>query len=336
MGPEETTLICAIQQFVSQIEASRSKNTAKTYKNGMNAFLEMISDQKNLEPSDLDKIPIRQFDETCVNDFSQYLKLYSPTTETLYINVLKNFLEFLAAENILNLNLNRVKMLIKRRTRKPGVRLPQFPEEDIRAVLDYAATLPSKLCETDSERLINFRDSAFLITLADTGLRIHEICALRLGDINWKTKKAVIIGKGNKEAIIRFSDRSVMAMRSYLSLRSEIGEKYNFSRTALPLFARHDKGAAGKTLPISTKTGRMIVSDRVIESLGDEAAGTITPHSFRHFFVTTVLQATGNLKIAQEFARHTNIAVTQRYSHLANEELDDTYDAIFGQDPKRL
>jgi site-specific recombinase XerD len=45
--------------------------------------------------------------------------------------------------------------------------------------------------------------------------------------------------------------------------------------------------------------------------------------------VTTVLHETGNLKIAQEFARHTNIAVTQRYTHLANDELDDTYQKIF-------
>lgn len=335
MDHEETTLLTVIQKFIRQIEASRSKNTAKTYQNGMNAFLEMVREQGKIESDELEQIKMNQFDETCVNDFSQYLKLYSPTTETLYINVLKNFLEFLAAENILNLNLNRVKMLIKRRTRKPGVRLPQFPEEDIRAVLDYAATLPSKLCETDMDRLINARDSAFLLTLADTGLRIHEICALRLGDINWKTKKAVIIGKGNKEAIIRFSDRSIAAMRSYLALRSDTGEKHQLSRTALPLFARHDKGAGGKALPISTKTGRTIVSDRVAECLGSEAVGTITPHSFRHFFVTTVLQATGNLKIAQEFARHTNIAVTQRYSHLANEELDDTYDSIFSQNSRQ-
>jgi len=73
----------------------------------------------------------------------------------------------------------------------------------------------------------------------------------------------------------------------------------------------------------------LIVSESVSECLGKDAVGTITPHSFRHYFVTTVLHETGNLKIAQEFARHTNIAVTQRYTHLANDELDDTYQKIF-------
>jgi len=60
--------------------------------------------------------------------------------------------------------------------------------------------------------------------------------------------------------------------------------------------------------------------------------GTITPHSFRHYFVTRVLQASGNLKLAQELARHRNIAVTQRYAHLSDNELDQGYFEIFEED----
>jgi integrase/recombinase XerC len=68
----------------------------------------------------------------------------------------------------------------------------------------------------------------------------------------------------------------------------------------------------------------------VKESLGKEAIGTITPHSFRHYFVTTVLRGSGgNLKLAQELARHKNISVTQRYAHLSNDELDRGYYEIF-------
>ena len=63
--------------------------------------------------------------------------------------------------------------------------------------------------------------------------------------------------------------------------------------------------------------------------LGAEAEGTITPHSFRHYFVTTVLQGSGNLKLAQELARHKNIAVTQRYAHLSDDELDRGYEDVF-------
>ena len=86
-----------------------------------------------------------------------------------------------------------------------------------------------------------------------------------------------------------------------------------------------------KILPITTKTGRLIVSERVKECLGKEAVGTITPHSFRHYFVTNVLKKTGNMKVAQEFARHSSVTVTQRYTHLSNEELDQKYKKIFNE-----
>ena len=62
------------------------------------------------------------------------------------------------------------------------------------------------------------------------------------------------------------------------------------------------------------------------------AVGTITPHSFRHYFVTTVLRASGNMKLAQELARHSSIAITQRYAHLSDDELDRGYDDIFNSE----
>jgi site-specific recombinase XerC len=77
--------------------------------------------------------------------------------------------------------------------------------------------------------------------------------------------------------------------------------------------------------PVTTETGRNIVEGRVKEALGTAAAGTITPHSFRHYFVTIVLRASGNLKVAQALARHSNISTTSLYAHLADDELDKVY-----------
>ena len=55
------------------------------------------------------------------------------------------------------------------------------------------------------------RDRAFLLTLADTGLRVHEACNMRRGDIDWNEGRAVIIGKGDKQAVVRFSTRKYKA-----------------------------------------------------------------------------------------------------------------------------
>jgi site-specific recombinase XerD len=82
-------------------------------------------------------------------------------------------------------------------------------------------------------------------------------------------------------------------------------------------------------MPMTTKTGRIIVTQRVKECIGKGYEGKITPHSFRHYFVTNVLRKTGNIKIAQEFARHSSVTVTERYAHLSDGELDKSYDKIF-------
>jgi integrase/recombinase XerC len=185
------------------------------------------------------------------------------------------------------------------------------------------------LSDNPAERLRALRDRAFLITLADTGLRVHEACNLRRGDIDWNEGRAVIIGKGDKQAVVRFSNRSLSALKEYLTERSLLDGGSGRPLSSLPLFARHDKGAGKKVKPITTTTGRNIVSERVQQALGKNAEGRITPHSFRHYFVTTVLRASGNLKLAQELARHASIQVTQRYAHLSDDELDKGYHEIF-------
>jgi integrase len=163
-------------------------------------------------------------------------------------------------------------------------------------------------------------------------LRVHEACNLRRGDIDWNEGRAIIIGKGDKQAVIRFSTRSMDALKEYLSARSKLDGASGRPLQSLPLFTRHDKGAGKKIKSMTTATGRNIVDDRVREALGDESEGKITPHSFRHYFVTTVLRASGNLKLAQELARHANISVTQRYAHISDDELDKGYFEIFEKD----
>ena len=190
-------------------------------------------------------------------------------------------------------------------------------------------TIPEGDEELSSAKLRAYRDRAFLLTLADTGLRVHEACKLRRGDIDWNEGRAVVIGKGDKQAVVRFTSRALQSIKDYLSQRATLDGNSGKQLSSLPLFARHDKGAGKKVKPMTPTTGRNIVKERVDQFLGKEMVGKITPHSFRHYFVTSVLRGTGNLRYAQELARHTNIQVTQRYTHLSNDELDKAYYEVF-------
>ena len=239
------------------------------------------------------------------------------------------FFEYLSAERLCEINLPRLRLLIRQRARKPGQRLPQFPYTNIEKVLEYANNIAKQVEDDPVDHLINMRDRAFLFTLADTGLRVHEACGLRRGDVDWNEGRALIIGKGNQQAVIRFSLRSMAALKDYLSIRASFDGASGRNLASLPLFARHDRGAGKKIKPITTTTGRNIVDHRVGQALGQEFIGSITPHSFRHYFVTVILRSSGNLKLAQELARHKNITVTQRYAHLSNDELDKGYYDIF-------
>jgi integrase/recombinase XerC len=329
---KKTSIARVINAYIDTVTSARSINTGRTYHNAMTAFQIMLSEH-NQPP---ETTPISNLPEEALSWFITALKVYSPTTERLYLTALTGFYEYLSAERLCEINLPRVRLLIRQRARKPGQRLPQFPYNNIEIILEYATIIAHKAEEDESQTLINLRDCAFLLTLADTGLRVHEACALRRGDIDWNEGRAIIIGKGNQQAVVRFSTRSLKAVRDYLSVRAIIDGASGRTLSSLPLFARHDRGAGKKVKPITTTTGRNIVTQRVQEALGPEALGTITPHSFRHYFVTVVLRASGNLKLAQELARHKNIAVTQRYAHLSDDELDKGYWEIFEDKKTKL
>jgi integrase/recombinase XerC len=337
---EIVTIKRAMQQFIDNVNLARSKNTADTYGFAMRAFSALLADNK----IDIETVPVAELSEDAIGWFAAWLKDHSPATERLYLQAASGFYEFLAAERLLSPNLPRLKLLVRQRSRRTGQRLPQFPREAIEKVLAYIQAPPSPTEEdvavedderrqpkdtSETERLRWLRDRAFLVTLADTGLRVHEACNLRRGDMDWNEGRAIIIGKGDKQAVIRFSKRSMAALKDYLSARGKLDGSAGRPLQSLPLFARHDKGAGKKVKSMTTATGRNIVDERVREALGDESEGKITPHSFRHYFVTTVLRASGNLKLAQELARHANISVTQRYAHISDDELDKGYFEIF-------
>jgi integrase/recombinase XerC len=320
-----STISSVIKDYLEVVKLARSQNTALTYGKALKEFKKVLVKAK-IDP---ETSPASTLTEDLVSRFAMHLKSFSPATEQLYVRAIARFYKYLAAERLADINLPRMDLLIEQRTRKPGIRLPQFPTNEIERVLEFVSDITNISAEPEIERLRAMRDRAFLITLADTGLRVHEACNLRRGDLDWNEGRAIIIGKGDKQAVVRFTTRAMRALKDYLSMRAELDGGSGKQLTALPLFARHDKGTGKKIKPITPTTGRNIVAERVQQALGDKAEGHITPHSFRHYFVSSILRASGNLKLAQALARHENIQITQRYAHINDDELDKGYYEIF-------
>jgi len=180
-------------------------------------------------------------------------------------------------------------------------------------------------CETLRADLIQLRDRSFVLTLADTGFRIHELTGLTRGEIDWAEERVLITGKGDKTAVVRLSHRSVAALKEYLAARAKLDGESGKPLGSLPLFAQHGKSKKIKAMTIDGMR-------KAIKVRMKETGARVRIHDFRHYFVTTIVIASnGNLKKAQELARHESTQTTQRYAHFSQTELDQTYDEIFNR-----
>jgi integrase len=124
-------------------------------------------------------------------------------------------------------------------------------------------------------------------------------------------------------------------LKHYLEVRQPLdGIQGNRYLATLPLFARHDRQARKQILPMSPRAVQKNLEawNKSILS-NQEMLQEITPHTFRHYFVTIVLRNTnGDIEIAKRLARHADISTTMRYAHLSDDELDQKYDDIFNKE----
>lgn len=327
-------LFDALRSWLNVVNEARSRKTFETYSNASKFFRESLRARK----IDTYIFDVAELDKKHMAWMLTDLKHLSPATEKLYLTAIKGFYTFVVAENLnATINLESVKAVIRTRARRPGVRIPNFNEDQIQKVLEYVDKIP--ISQDPMQRLIDLRDRALILALSDSGLRIHEALKLTRGSIDLDSAhkqslgygKAIIIGKGDKQAQVRFGKRSIMAISLYLKARAELDGASGKPLLSLPVFARHDKGTGKKIKPITPHTGRNIVERRVAEALGD-VEHEITPHTFRHYFVTQILKKTHNLKHAQILARHESMNTTGRYAHADSDELDAVHEDVFSHD----
>jgi integrase/recombinase XerC len=289
-----------INRFLSTL--NRAPTTISAYNNALAQFVQVVG-----EDADLDT-------ETYVL-FLISLKQKSPSTQNVYKTAVLKFYAFCKSGNVVELE-----EATEHYTRKQGKRFVNFNREAVEKIITY--------CESLTGDLEALRDRAFVLTLVDTGLRISEACGLKRSDIDWLEQRAIIIGKGDKQSVIRFSNRSITALKTYLHERSNIEPNSRKPLGSQPLFARHDIRASKKIRPITPGGMWKAIKSR-IEEAGIER-NAVRIHDFRHYFVTMTYLAKRDLKLSQVLARHESIATTNRYAHFGS-EADVAYDEIFNK-----
>lgn len=171
-----------------------------------------------------------------------------------------------------------------------------------------------KLLEApDQSNPLEARDKAMLELMYSTGMRVGELVALDLEDVDLKNRLVRVRGKGRRERIVPFGRVAEEALRLYLSLRG-----------------RFLKGREERALFLSERGRRMTERNfRERLALYARRAGItkkISPHTLRHSFATHMLEAGADLRVVQEFLGHANLATTQIYTHVTAERLKKVYE----------
>ena len=196
-------------------------------------------------------------------------------------------------------------------------RLPMDPAEPLLAPRPDQ-TLPEtlhlneviKLLESiDVTKELGRRDKAILELFYSSGLRLSELCGLRLEMADLEEGFLRVTGKGNKTRIVRIGGQALEAVRNYMS-----NERPNLvtPKTSSHLFISVRGG------PLSPDRVRQIVKQRA-EQAGIES--NIYPHLLRHSFATHLLEGGADLRIIQELLGHADTSTTQIYTHVDRQRL---------------
>lgn len=173
--------------------------------------------------------------------------------------------------------------------------------------IDRAARLFDAKPRTKTE----LRDRAMVEVLYGCGVRLAELVAIDLKDIDLANGFATVTGKGSKTRIVPLGEPAVDAVQAWLATRPG-------ARAAAPLFT--GRGEAR----ISPRTVQLRLKKLSAAELGTDA---LHPHMLRHSFASHLLESSGDLRALQELLGHADIATTQIYTHLDFQHLAKVYDA---------
>lgn len=182
--------------------------------------------------------------------------------------------------------------------------------------------LPSMLSQREVERLLaappddtkfGVRDRAILEMLYATGMRVSELCELKLDDVHFDEGYIRCIGKGSKVRVVPFGAQARKALETYLAESRSLLEIKGVSRHVFLTY--QGRGFSRKGL-------WRLVKDYARKAGIDK---TVSPHTLRHSFASHLLANGAPLRVIQEMLGHADIATTQVYTHIDQQRLKSVH-----------
>lgn len=287
------TLLDDFSSYIGS-EKGLSSNTLEAYQRDISSFFHFLEKKKNLAS-------IEEVKEAHLVDFMDSLKSSDYASSSIARNLIaiKVLCRFLKREGALHTN-----FALYLATPKIWQLIPE--------VLSYEE-IERLLAAPEIATLQGSRDKAILEVIYACGLRVSEVCSLKIYAVDDEFVR--VMGKGSKERLVPIGAKAIEAVDHYLH---HYRSQYD-SEKVQELFV----SSRGKPM-------NRIAVWKMIKEYAKKAGITknISPHTLRHSFATHLLDNGADLRVIQEMLGHASISSTDRYTHISKSHLQNSFDAF--------
>jgi site-specific recombinase XerD len=272
---------------------SSSANTVGAYCSDLLLFAEWVERSGIKSPVDVDRLLLRRYVASLTT------RQFAKRTIARKVAALRRYYSFLRHRGYVDTD-----PTVSLRAPAGPARLPRVLDHgEVAALLDAPRVVDS----TTEPAWRRRRDDAVLEVLYGSGIRVGELCALDVDAIDLVGGAVTVWGKGSKERRVPLSSPAAEALRAWLAVRRDVVAD-----------------AAGVALFGNERGGRL--SPRDVRRIIDRRSQRPThPHALRHSFATHLLDGGADLRVVQDLLGHSDVATTQRYTHVSKQRLRAVY-----------
>ena len=281
-----------LDEFADSLTSS-SANTVSAYCSDVFQFAEWVERSGTTSPVDVDRLLLRRYVASLTT------RQFAKRTVARKVAALRRYYSFLRNKGDIEID-----PTVALRAPAGPARLPRVLERgEVAALLD-----PVDAVEGEAEPVWRRRrDDAVLEVLYGSGIRVGELCGLDVDSLDLAAGAITVWGKGGKERRVPLSVPAVEALRAWLQARRDV--------------------VAVKTGPALFGNERGVrLTPRDVRRIIDRRSQRPThPHALRHSFATHLLDGGADLRVVQDLLGHSDVATTQRYTHVSKQRLRAVY-----------
>jgi integrase/recombinase XerC len=283
-----------LAEFADALTSSAA-NTVDAYCSDIGLFAEWVERSGITSPGDVDRLLLRRYVASLTT------RQFARRTISRKVAALRRYFRFLRQRGVIEID-----PTVALRAPAGPARLPRVLEHsEVSALLDKPDATETQADDEPVWR--RRRDDAVLEVLYGSGVRVGELCGLDLDALDLAAAAITVWGKGSKERRVPLSAPAVEALRAWLAVRREVVD----AKAGVAVFG-NERG--------------MRLSPRDVRRILDRRSQRPThPHALRHSFATHLLDGGADLRVVQDLLGHSDVATTQRYTHVSKQRLRAVY-----------